>query len=312
MTTAIVQMDVNAHKDQINAIQRVLKEVMIDGKHYGKIPGCGDKPALLKPGAEKIMATFGIRPEVKVEESSDIDGSRRYRVIVRALTHHGDFLGEGVGECSTAEEKYAWESCADNQFDITPESCRRIRWRRKKDGSQYEVKQVRTNPADKANTVLKMAKKRALVDMVLTVTAASDIFEQDLDEEHLRPDDMQDAPAPVAQPQRKNVQATVVNSQPAPAPTQSPPPAQAPTAHEGDEVMGKVQFISAKEGTKGGRDYTKYGVKVDDAWFNTFDGGLASLAEQIKANDSTARIIYKAGKWGNDIIRIEDTGSIPF
>ena len=38
------------------------------------------------------------------------------------------------------------------------------------------------NPADHYNTVLKMAKKRALVDAVLTATAASDIFTQDLED----------------------------------------------------------------------------------------------------------------------------------
>ncbi|HIJ50738.1 MAG TPA: hypothetical protein HPP54_06770, partial [Nitrospinae bacterium] len=38
------------------------------------------------------------------------------------------------------------------------------------------------NPADYYNTVLKMAKKRALVDAVLTATAASDIFSQDIEE----------------------------------------------------------------------------------------------------------------------------------
>ncbi len=38
------------------------------------------------------------------------------------------------------------------------------------------------NPADDYNTVLKMAKKRALVDAVLTATAASDIFTQDLED----------------------------------------------------------------------------------------------------------------------------------
>ena len=28
---------------------------MKDGEHFGKIPGCGDKPTLLKPGAEKAL-----------------------------------------------------------------------------------------------------------------------------------------------------------------------------------------------------------------------------------------------------------------
>jgi hypothetical protein len=42
--------------------------------------------------------------------------------------------------------------------------------------------QVRMNQSDIANTVLKMAKKRALVDAVLTITGASDCFSQDLDD----------------------------------------------------------------------------------------------------------------------------------
>ena len=42
--------------------------------------------------------------------------------------------------------------------------------------------------ADVYNTVLKMAKKRAHIDAMLTATAASDIFTQDLDETTLRPE----------------------------------------------------------------------------------------------------------------------------
>jgi hypothetical protein len=38
------------------------------------------------------------------------------------------------------------------------------------------------NPADHKNTVLKMAKKRSLVDATLTCTAASDIFIQDIED----------------------------------------------------------------------------------------------------------------------------------
>lgn len=38
------------------------------------------------------------------------------------------------------------------------------------------------NPADYYNTCLKMAKKRALVDAILTATAASDIFTQDVED----------------------------------------------------------------------------------------------------------------------------------
>ena len=53
------------------------------------------------------------------------------------------------------------------------------------------MQQVRTNPADIANTVLKMAKKRAQIDLTLTATAASDCFTQDVEDlpEELRDDE---------------------------------------------------------------------------------------------------------------------------
>jgi len=57
----------------------------------------------------------------------------------------------------------------------------------KNDSGQWVIsiqgeKVENTNPADQFNTVLKMAKKRAHVDAVLTVTAASDIFTQDIED----------------------------------------------------------------------------------------------------------------------------------
>src|SRR6185369_11171744 len=48
------------------AIQRrafivaVTKQLMQEGVDYGKIPGTSDKPALLKPGAEKLCNLFGM------------------------------------------------------------------------------------------------------------------------------------------------------------------------------------------------------------------------------------------------------------
>jgi hypothetical protein len=69
----------------------------------------------------------------------------------------------------------------DEEFDDTPENRRRIKYA-KYQGKVEKKKQIRTNPADVSNTVLKMAKKRGLIDAVLTVTAASDLFTQDIED----------------------------------------------------------------------------------------------------------------------------------
>jgi len=170
-------------KAQVNLIQEVMAVVMKNGDHYGIIPGCGDKPTLLKPGAEKLCSTFRMAPDPVIEDLGDFD-TARYRVTCRMLSQQaGSFLGAGVGECSSNEEKYRWKKAVcDEEWDETPDGRRNV-WKRGKGGKGYQVKQVRTNPADVANTVLKMAKKRALIDAVLTITAASDIFAQDLEDE---------------------------------------------------------------------------------------------------------------------------------
>lgn len=162
---------------QVNLMQDVMQEVMKDGTHYGKIPGTQSK-SLYKAGAEKLMATFRLAAKPEVEDLSE-GGEIAYRVTVNLLTAGGQFVGAGIGECSSAEEKYSWRAAVHKkEWEATPENRRRVKYYR--DGK--EVQQVRTNPADVANTILKMAKKRAQVDAVITATAASDIFTQDIED----------------------------------------------------------------------------------------------------------------------------------
>lgn len=165
---------------QVNLIQDVMRSVMFDGTHYGKIPGT-QSVSLYKAGAEKLMATFRLAAKPEVEDLS-ADGEVHYRVIVNLLSGSGQFLGAGIGECSSREDKYAWRGMiCQEEFDTTPENRRRIKFS-KYQGRVEQKKQIRTNPSDVANTILKMAKKRAQVDAVITVTAASDIFTQDIED----------------------------------------------------------------------------------------------------------------------------------
>lgn len=167
---------------QVNLMQDVMLEVMKDGTHYGKIPGTNGK-SLYKAGAEKLMATFRLAAKPRVEDLSQ-DGEVHYRVFVSLETAGGVFVGEGLGECSSREDKYAWRAAVcDEEFDTTPENRRRIKFAKAYQSTSIDKKkQVRTNPADVSNTILKMAKKRAQVDAVITATAASDIFTQDIED----------------------------------------------------------------------------------------------------------------------------------
>lgn len=170
----------------VNLVQSVMQAVMKDGTHYGKIPGT-PKPSLWKPGAEVLATTFRIAVSYKTEDLSTPD-CVRYRVTAIG-THQttGIVMGEGMGECSSHEEKYKWrKAVSTREFDAAPADKRRVKY-----GRDYETQQVRTEPADLANTILKMACKRAQVAMTLNVTAASDIFTQDIEDlpEELRDQD---------------------------------------------------------------------------------------------------------------------------
>jgi hypothetical protein len=166
---------------QVNRIQEVMAAVMKNHTHFGVIPGT-QKPTLYKAGSEVLLTTFRIAVEPEVEDLSSHD-EVRYRV--RALGRHqttGIVIGAGLGECSSNEEKYRWrKAVCDEEFDETPSDRRREKWFRG-NPKPYKQKQVRTVPADVANTVLKMAKKRAQIDMTLTALAASDIFTQDVED----------------------------------------------------------------------------------------------------------------------------------
>jgi hypothetical protein len=177
-------------RQRVNLVQEVMRSIMKSDTHYGVIPGT-KKPSLYKPGAEVLCVTFRIGDKYEVEDLT-VDGMARYRV--RCIGIHqvtGIVLGEGLGECSSHEEKYKWRRaiCAE-EFEVTPENLRRLKFS-KYQGKVEKQQQIRTESADQANTILKMACKRAKIAMTLNATAASDIFTQDIEDvpEELRHDD---------------------------------------------------------------------------------------------------------------------------
>lgn len=211
-------------KANVQRIQEVLHQVMKKDVHYGTIPGT-PKPTLYKAGAELILTTFHISVDPKAAEITDLSGPDVVHYRIRVEARHqatGILLGAAVGECSSDEEKYRWRRpVCDEEFNETPEDRRREVWKKGKQGStNYRQKQVRTNPADVANTVLQMAFKRAVVPVTRLVTACSDVFEQDLEDlpEEVREtlmEDRKEAKAPIQQPKAKT-------ATPAPKPADGP------------------------------------------------------------------------------------------
>lgn len=179
-------MSVAEMTERINAIQSVTRQKMIQDVHYGIIPGT-KKPTLYKAGSEMLLVMFQIGPEVSV---LDLTSAERIKYRVTTTGIHiptGNRIGQGVGECSSGEEKYKWRNAVcDDEFEDTPDTHRRIKWAKVwgRDGNPnfLQSKQVRVVPDDIGNTVLKMAKKRAQIDMTLTALGVSDLFNQDIED----------------------------------------------------------------------------------------------------------------------------------
>jgi hypothetical protein len=168
-------MTIHGIADRVNLVHQALKTAMKLDTHYGKVPGCGDKMVLLKPGAEMLAMMFRLSPSYQITKTELPDGHREYELLCTMKATDGTTLGQGVGTASTMESKFK-----------------------------------RPNVADIYNTVMKMAKKRAFTDCTLTCTGASDIFTQDLIEN----EDGDPAPTrpPVAMPAAKAT--PVANSAP--------------------------------------------------------------------------------------------------
>jgi len=171
--------DIIAH---VATVQEVMRAVMKPDVHYGTIPGT-PKPTLYKQGAEVLCMVFRIADSYQVEDLSTADVVR-YRVTCSGNHQiNGVVLGAGMGEASSGEEKYKWrKAICKEEFDETPANMRRVKHSRGKGGTTYKQDQIRTETADLANTILKMANKRAKIAMTINVTACGDMFGQDLED----------------------------------------------------------------------------------------------------------------------------------
>jgi len=257
-------------RKQVNLIQQIMKSVMLKDTHYGVVPGCGNKPTLLKAGAEKLINTFRLAVDPIVEDLSTPD-CFRYRVTTR-LTHQntGVFMGSGIGEASSDEEKFKWRaSVCQEEYDETADDRRRKKWKNDKYKGLIQILQVRTNPADLANTVLKIGKKRSLSDATLTTLGASDIFTQDIEDmpsEYLN----QGTSKPVTdKPKAKEASKPV-------------------TVEKNLSIEGKVEDL--KSSRRGKWDACEVVVKGEI--LSTIDKELTNSLNEAYANNDYVKIIY--------------------
>lgn len=268
-------------QQRMDIILSVMANVLEEGKDYGKIPGT-DKPTLYKSGAEKLMLAFNLaagQPQIEDISTSD---EIRYRVGVPIESTDGRPRW-GVGEASSNEEKYRWRKpVCQEEFDETPDHLKREKWFRGK--SPYKGLQVRTSPADVANTILKMAHKRGFIHGTLLATGASSVFNQDLEDF------------------TKEMQASILETDPTvvAAPSRPPAAAQRTSARPATNGNGLVTDArKVKDVRVFGKDKNNYAVCLsgDPTEYTTKDAAVAAEFEAFKGTDHLIRIRYEDNEW---------------
>ena len=134
-------------------IEAIIAKYLRPGVDYAVIPHT-TKPSLLKGGAERLASIFGFRVSCEIvnrienfDTATPANSFVQYEAKVIVYNHEGTVVSEGYGSCNSAESKF-----------------------------------LKQPFANRVNTVLKMSKKRAYVDAILTATCASSVFTQDMED----------------------------------------------------------------------------------------------------------------------------------
>lgn len=199
---------INSAVDKYNTLVVYVKRSLRNELDYGKIPGCGDKPVLFKPGAEKIATLFGLRESIeRLEALKDWTGKEfgepffgfEYKCTLRDRS--GEIIAECVGSCNSWEDKYRWRKAERTCPSCGAAAIKRSGFPDKQTGDKgwychsksggCNAKFSSKDPSiidqtagrvpnerifDQVNTIDKMAQKRAYVGAVILAANASNFF----------------------------------------------------------------------------------------------------------------------------------------
>lgn len=117
---------------------------------FGKVPKA-KTPTLFKSGAEKVLLGYGLYYDTEIVDTyKDFQhGVFYYEVIAKAYDQNGKVVRTGVGCCNTNESSFGTAGGYNS-----------------------------------ANNCLKKAKKRAVVDLALTLGSLSNAFTQDTEDDN--------------------------------------------------------------------------------------------------------------------------------
>lgn len=152
------QISLSEMERAIKEMQEFVSKLFVEGEHYGIVIR-GQKPTLLKAGAELLLNLYGYGLRIeKVKEVEDWDKPffyYEYKATVYSK-RNGWVEAEGFGSANSKEKKFAFD--------------------------KYGNPQPPTYTYSMVNSIQKIAQKRAMVAPTLIACRASALFTQDLED----------------------------------------------------------------------------------------------------------------------------------
>ena len=181
-----ILMDPESAKALNDALKANMRAVLQEGTDFGVIPGTGNKPALFKPGAEKLLQWFGFGHAMeKTEAERYPDGSRlgvTYRCTVTKDLPGGRVAVVGMCEGYAGYDEDRFYISAEDAAGKAEEKERM--WARKDQRPPNPAKWENAKEYRAPwNSVIKMCQKRAMVGAALQATSASSLFTQDVEDD---------------------------------------------------------------------------------------------------------------------------------
>ena len=174
------------HNMMTDYVQRTMKK----GTDYGLIPGT-NKPTLLKPGAEKLLILFQLRPQFDLVESIVNYEQNIFHYHYRcSLYRFNELVAQGDGIATSKEKRYQRTSyicpkCGKDTVFKSKYNDDYYCYQKKGGCGANNLKREDLVSQDSfdyttVNTVAKIAQKRSLLAAVLISCGASEFFTQDL------------------------------------------------------------------------------------------------------------------------------------
>ena len=141
--------ELKAYRNNYNMSIGDFNCTLIRDVDFGKVPKA-KTPSLYKSGAEKVLLGYGLYYDTEIIDTyKDFQhGVFYYEVVARAYDQNGKVVRSGVGCCNTNESSFGMAGGYNS-----------------------------------ANNCLKKAKKRAVVDLALTLGSLSNAFTQDIEDD---------------------------------------------------------------------------------------------------------------------------------